>query len=66
MPSVEGIAAQSVAISQSQTKNQAELLVAKKQLDAQKQTGAAIVQLLEDSVRLSKSPGTGNLINTNG
>lgn len=66
MTSVEGIAAAGSAIQQSQTQNQVDLAVAKKTLDAQKQAGDAAVQLIETAARISKSPGTGNLINTSG
>ncbi|MEW4454261.1 MULTISPECIES: YjfB family protein [Bremerella] len=66
MTSVEGIAGQASAIQQSQVKNQVDVAVAKKTLDAQKQIGDAAVQLIESAARISKAPGTGNLINTSG
>jgi len=66
MSSVEGIAQTSTAISQAQLQNQVDVSVAKKTLDAQKQQGDAAVQLIEAAARVSKSPGTGNLINTTG
>lgn len=66
MASVEGIAGASSAIAQSQTQNQVDMAVAKKSLDAQKLQGEAAVQLIEGAARISKSPGTGGLINTSG
>lgn len=66
MASVDGIAAQASAIQQSQVQNQVDIAVAKKSLDAQKLQGDAAVQLIESAARISKSPGTGNLINTSG
>lgn len=66
MASVEGIAGASSAIAQSQTQNQVDMAVAKKSLDAQKLQGEAAVQLIENAARISKSPGTGGLINTSG
>ncbi|MHC2067334.1 YjfB family protein [Bremerella sp. T1] len=66
MTSVDGIASQATAIQQAQVQNQADIAVAKKTLDAQKQQGDAAVQLIESAARISKSPGTGNLINTTG
>lgn len=66
MASVEGIASQATAIGQSQVQNQADIAVAKKSLDAQKLQGEAAVQLIESAARISKSPGTGGLINTTG
>jgi len=66
MSSVEGIAQTATAIQQSQVKNEVGIAVAKKTLDTQKQQGDAAVQLIESAARISKSPGTGNLINTSG
>jgi len=66
MNSVEGIAQTATAIQQSQVKNEVGVAVAKKTLDAQKQQGDAAVQLIESAARISKSPGTGALINTTG
>lgn len=66
MTSVNGIAQTASAIAQSQVRNEVDMALAKKSLDVQKQQGDAAVQLIESAAQLSKSPGTGKLINTTG
>jgi hypothetical protein len=46
------------AISQAQTKNKVDVAVAKKTLDTQKQTGAAVVAMIAQAADQSKSQGT--------
>ncbi len=46
------------AISQAQTKNKVDVAVAKKTLDAQKQTGAAVVAMIAQAADQSKSQAT--------
>jgi hypothetical protein len=46
------------ALSQAQTKNKVDVAVAKKTLDAQKQTGDAVVAMIAQAADQSKSQGT--------
>jgi F0F1-type ATP synthase membrane subunit b/b' len=56
----DSIASSVTQSQQSATQFQVAVALQKKQLDALKQQGAAVIELLQTAAQLSKSAGTGN------